>query len=922
VFFQLDLNRTLSRLNERPIGTITWKYRAAQRRFIDRVLWDRLRRESPVYDGDSIRTAALSEAVVGFAEGGRIDLAENTFVQIFVRDALPRIDLIEGTIDADAGEKALVLAAGEHELTIDPGGAANALKGTADAAGDAAFMIRTGRASLLSAGIRQEASAGGALFPGGSGEGGARTVMLSPPPGARLLASGPGAVTVDFEWNSVHYGPEDKTRLVIAHDRGFTRIAAALDLPGGENRAQAELVPGAYFWRAYAPDKAERDGGESPAAPPDPVSYVSKLTILHAPPPELISPAEDLQHPWRPGARPLRFRWTGPGISAAEPDYYLLEAADNPGMTNAAIQMQTRAASAEFSPPGPGRWFWRVSARYGDTFRPSRTGSFEIIRDSDLSAPVLLAPLPEGAVNIAPEGRDPYFSWRHDGGMAAYTIVISEHQDLSNPLLTERVEENYYPYPAKTGILGEGRYYWGVSAEDSRGNRSSFSPARPFTAHAAEIVLRTIFPPDNYSAAENLIQDIRFTWRANVSSPIRIQIAGEPEFAAPLVDEAVFGSAFQGRRLPPGTWYWRLAALSAERPRYSETNRLTVLGTLPPPEMEPPEGSSASGAVGERQMVVVQPGGRITFRWQAVEGAQYYVFNLYNTDRETGGMGNRVFSAPSIKDTSIGMSMDDYEEGLYYWTVRSMAGEGTSQSRLTGLTGKAQFNLRKSGRLILDYPPPGHEYPALDAQERPGELRWSFLDTPRRTRFILSASRNLSGPPLMDIADPSQSIRLKPLPPGTYYWTVRGEGLNGTDISAKPSWFRVLPMSSLGEAGNRQPADDFVFGPEQLRGRSSITFSWNEVKGANAYTFTLEQEEEGQPSRMVVHSGPGPERSYTLNDLSLLTRGRFIWKVEPAHLMPDGSFLRRGAVGENHFTVDIPAVQRRDLQDVGTLYGH
>jgi hypothetical protein len=58
--FQNDLNRTLTRMNEQAVGTVTYKYRAAERRFSDRVLWSRVQRESPVYNGDYIRTADLS----------------------------------------------------------------------------------------------------------------------------------------------------------------------------------------------------------------------------------------------------------------------------------------------------------------------------------------------------------------------------------------------------------------------------------------------------------------------------------------------------------------------------------------------------------------------------------------------------------------------------------------------------------------------------------------------------------------------------------------------------------------------------------------------------------------------------------------------------------------------------------------------
>ena len=100
-FFWRDLNASLYRLGEQPVGTITFRYNAAQRRFIDRVIWDRLRNDSPVFNGDIIRTAALSEATITFAFGDIIDLSANTLIQIFVDDGRSRIDFSGGGISVN-----------------------------------------------------------------------------------------------------------------------------------------------------------------------------------------------------------------------------------------------------------------------------------------------------------------------------------------------------------------------------------------------------------------------------------------------------------------------------------------------------------------------------------------------------------------------------------------------------------------------------------------------------------------------------------------------------------------------------------------------------------------------------------------------------------------------------------------------------
>lgn len=66
-----------SKLNEQPIATITLKYKTAQRKFMDRVDWNRLRQDSPVYNGDTIHTATLSEANIWFNDENVIEMIEN-----------------------------------------------------------------------------------------------------------------------------------------------------------------------------------------------------------------------------------------------------------------------------------------------------------------------------------------------------------------------------------------------------------------------------------------------------------------------------------------------------------------------------------------------------------------------------------------------------------------------------------------------------------------------------------------------------------------------------------------------------------------------------------------------------------------------------------------------------------------------------
>jgi len=79
--FRLDLFQTINLQNVEPVGTITIKNNTVQRRIADRVLWDRLIIESPVYLGDIIRVAEMSSAILNI-EGQQLDIGENTLIRI------------------------------------------------------------------------------------------------------------------------------------------------------------------------------------------------------------------------------------------------------------------------------------------------------------------------------------------------------------------------------------------------------------------------------------------------------------------------------------------------------------------------------------------------------------------------------------------------------------------------------------------------------------------------------------------------------------------------------------------------------------------------------------------------------------------------------------------------------------------------
>lgn len=133
LLFWKDVNRTLSKIGETPIGTITFKYKVAQRKFADRLIWDMLQKESYVYNGDTIRTADLSEATIRFTDNNIITLEESSLAQIFLDSSgSASVDFAGGGIRIDSSQSAsgMSVSSGNTNFRIDSGSVMVASSGT------------------------------------------------------------------------------------------------------------------------------------------------------------------------------------------------------------------------------------------------------------------------------------------------------------------------------------------------------------------------------------------------------------------------------------------------------------------------------------------------------------------------------------------------------------------------------------------------------------------------------------------------------------------------------------------------------------------------------------------------------------------------------------------------------------------------
>jgi len=284
--FQKDFFATFHSSLIPPAGTVTVKYNTVQRRHNDRVVWDRLSSQSPVYSGDLVRIARLSGATLNI-DDNHIELGENTLIRIQKDSEILQIQFFAGdiSISSNSGGSAVRLSVGEQIVEVAPGAAINA------SSGDDGLVLRVteGSAQIIYNDEVKEIPAGTMVVQDAHGEAYYPADAVIPP---RPLAAGSGTLLPALSLRL----PASDSVIVIGdqEDYYFTwtansdaisylfQIFPENDLANPVISAQvrdnfyiysgnsASLSPGRYFWTVIFTNYAGNISG-----PAEPGSFIA-----------------------------------------------------------------------------------------------------------------------------------------------------------------------------------------------------------------------------------------------------------------------------------------------------------------------------------------------------------------------------------------------------------------------------------------------------------------------------------------------------------------------------------------------------------------------------------------------------------------------------------------------------------------------
>ena len=889
--FWNDLNQIQTRLNEKPIASITFKKKTAQRKLSDRVIWDRLRQNSPLYNGDMLRTAPQAQAVVTFSDGNTLDISENTMLQVFYTDTGAAV-----TINGNTGGITADTSSGKNgmSLTSSDGSRIDLATGTAVSAsaagtgGTLSVQVDSGSAVITAKnGKTVKADAGEALSIAQDGTATQTSLAVtSPRQDAKFLNYTPDKkMTIPFIWKT-EKGGYSSVHIETASDKEFRHSTGSWTR---ENigHADIQLPSGTVYWRLIP-----QNG--STAADADIVT--GKLTVLEAPVPVPVMPAAGTQFQYHIKQPYIRFVWKGNDAASA----YQLEIADNPGMANPVIRRRTDMTSGTVTELEEGTWYWRVTPFYtmNNTgfASPSEVRTFTVFRKQELDAPEPAMPA-QGAQIAA--GQNITFSWKSSLEAVKYTLIVAKNKELTNPVLRTDTADNYYQFSADTSGYTPGTWYWAVSQTDSAGNVSPLSAFRDYSiTEQKKAETELVYPADGYQIAEGLLSDIKFIWTAG-NKNIQFQIAADKAFSSPAVSRTVEGNSVSGISLTPGTWYWKAGA--------SEPRTFTVRSLLPGPELIAPADGST---------LILDHRIKKTFTWNAVPGASFYTLTL-KTDTDEPVILRHITETHA----EISVAAPDTKQ-TYTWSVVSGSDETEHTTRLTGNTAESTFTVRRPLPVTLQSPADGAVLNGLDTLHTPVAFIWTSSDKTASETFILEKvlddGRNIQ---IKELKTDGERTDIRRLAPGSYQWKVLASSAGGSSMSSrKPYSFTVTAPEKLPPAELTVPVPHAVIGPEYLRKNHTIQFTWQLVPGATEYTFTLYNAASPE-TKLIEKTFRKKQTSYTLDDISMLDIGTFVWQIDCRRYASDGFLEQTGTVSKRTFTIDIPRPGTVEVKDQGIQYG-
>ena len=771
-FFWKDLNSSSTRTDIDSIATIHFKRKVSQRKFDDRVVWERLQQDSALYDRDTIRTSDGAEAVILFEDGTKVDLTENTMIQIALeKDGSVKLNVDDGNIEVDT------TASGSEsvKLSMSDGSSVNLEKGsriTASTSSDtdagSNFTVEDGNAVVSNiTGQSQKISNGEAISVEKNGELTLQSITVtSISKNLRVYKTDENVEPVKLTWQVVSdtsNATETIVKVEVSTDKDFSNILEEYTAEGSDSLdVISETEDEKLYWRVYKENEEDK-------------AVQGVITFVELNRMELTSPVDNSSFSYRRELPNLHFNWKTDEYAES----YKIEISRTQDFASSIINENLKTTSYTTASLDKGKYYWRVTPYYTVNSigyaQASPVYSFEIEEREALTEPLLSIPADSAKIVLGETEQNVIFSWKSDVKADDYSIQLSDNPDFTKIYQTISTTNTTVAEQFTIKTLPEGNYYWRVlrNSEEDResGNDHAQSTVRSFNVAAyVPGVNKLSWPPDDYAVEYDQLARLIFNWKlaseyksAGLDSVL--QIAKSNTFNNILETQTLSKQEYTGVSLTSGTYYWRVGVIrDGTETAFSEPNKLNVLNPMQAPKILQPQ---------EAAKLVVAESDPISFEWQPIDGADYYKILVYDEK------GNAIKSE-KVNEPKARLELPVASTEVKYNTViQAFAKETDISSSRFSEESKVSFLVRTPLPVTLVSPVNNQSFDGLKALRTPVQLVWKSGDTTTRTALTLQKQNsNGSWRTVRTIDNPKTTVSLERLTEGRYRWNISASGEN------------------------------------------------------------------------------------------------------------------------------------------------
>lgn len=916
--FFYDLNSSSIRTDKTMIATVNYKYKVAQRKFNDRVLWERVQQNSPLYDGDTLRTADLALATIYFSDGAIIELSENTMVHIALgKNGELNVSVGNGNVDIDTTSSLTSINLNTSDgkyFTVEKGSKISA--SLDQSMQNLGISMSAGKAFFVDAnGLITEYGSGDSMTVYADGSVSRKPITVSSvSENQRILMFEKNRESfVNLEWFE-NENTAGKVIVQISKTDDFSEVEDSYYITES-NKCDVPCGDGTTYWRIYA------EGKESEASE-------GKFTVNFADEIVPVYPEDGSQFRYFNEKPKVAFNWKGNDFASR----YKIEISRYDDFSVNYFTRELQGKSIIVTNISEGIYFWKVTPYYSINrigwYGESKTMKFVVSKLTDVPSPSQMFPADgsrlsydQGETNVKS-----FFSWKSDEIKSDDShVIIARDTNFTDVVRTIPASENSVDAELRLNEFKDGDYYWKVVQnlilEETGKTKTVESEARKFTVGMSKPESdRLLLPQDSFTVEKSLLSGLTFMWKTASKNSLssKLQFSSSSDFTSVVLEtDEVTSDSIKNISLNEGKYYWRIENSYKDksgetRKKYSDSRKLYVVGGLSNPVLKYP---SSNEKISIRNITSVD------VDWNGVEGADYYKVRLLDSSNNI----MREYNCVESTNLSIPSENSLFESGKSYSvSVQAFARESKSSSFRMSPVSTVSFSMKSPSPVKLLSPAMRAFYPGLDALKNGVNLSWTEDEDQcaRSTLFLWKVTSGNKLSLVKSYTNPSKKIHVPRLGEGQYRWTVKAVSRDGSVIDAKDSFdFTVGAVPVLPKAALEIPTGSEIIGPEYLKKNRSIYFQWSPVAGATDYTFDIYTRNDDGTLRKIWSKQKIRNSSLNYKNLSSLDVGTFMWQVTAFNREKDGFVLQKGKASTGIFKIDFETSGNVEAMDPGVMYG-